>query len=356
MSTSLTPLLRILTDISAEFGPLDLQRSLEIIFTDDVSPVQVAGFLTALRVRKFDRDPEFIAAAVTTMKKFSVHLEIESDGYVDIVGTGGDGKDTFNVSTTAGMLCAGMGIKICKHGNRAATSSSGAADVLTSLGASVQAVTKDTVSGILQQSPFVFLFAPVFHPVMSKIAPVRKALGVPTIFNVLGPLLNPAPISSRIIGVNVPELGPIFAESIILLDKKSGENSSSMIVCGAEGLDEISIAGPTNIWRVRPGSETVEKGVIEPADFGLNPHPLEEVASGTPKENSEMVMKLVNNELPQNHPVLDYVLINAAALSVISGKASDWKQGVELARESLSSGAARTALELFVQVTSATQT
>lgn len=215
----------------------------------------------------------------------------------------------------------------------------------------MQSVTPFTAPQVLQDSPFCFLFAPVYHPIMGKIAPIRKALGVPTIFNCLGPLLNPAPISSRIIGVNVPELGPIFAKSIILLDKKANVTSSSMIVWGEEGLDEISPAGTTRIWRVAPKSEDIVEDVISPADFGLLTHPLEDVASGTPEENSEMVKKLVNGELPEGHPILDYVLMNASALSVVAGKAANWKEGVELARKSINNGGAKAALDAFVRAT-----
>ncbi|KAK7204866.1 glycosyl transferase family, a/b domain-containing protein [Myxozyma melibiosi] len=351
MVSPLTPYLKTLTDPHSSLNEGDIRTCLHIIFTNDISPVQVSAFLIGLRARGLDRDPQVIAAAVSAMKEFSLSVNVESNGYVDIVGTGGDGKDTFNVSTTSGLVCAGMGLRICKHGNRAATSSSGAADVLASLGCSVQSVTSFTAPQVLRDSPFCFLFAPVYHPIMGKIAPIRKALGVPTIFNCLGPLLNPAPISSRIIGVNTPDLGPIFAQSIILLDKKAGTTSSSMVVWGEEGLDEISPAGTTRIWRVLPGSEEIVESVISPADFGLSTHPLEDVASGTPEENSEMVRKLVGGELPEGHPILDYVLLNAGALSVVAGKAKDWKEGVELARKSINEGGAKKALEAFVSAT-----
>ncbi|KAK9236311.1 glycosyl transferase family, a/b domain-containing protein [Lipomyces kononenkoae] len=351
MVSPLTPYLRSLTEANGALSEADLRLCFHIMFTTDVPQVQSAAFLTALRTHGFDRDPNLIAAAVEAMREFALTVDVPDNDYVDVVGTGGDGKNTFNVSTTAGLVAAGMGLRICKHGNRASTSSSGAADVLMSLGASIQSVTPFTIAQVLNESPFCFLFAQVYHPIMGKIGPVRKGLGFPTIFNVLGPLLNPAPISARIIGVNAPELGEIFAKSVLLLDKKAGRTSSCMIVWGEEGLDEISPAGRTRTWRVRPGSDSVEEGTLEPGDFGLQCHELDTVASGTPHENSETVKELVNNMLEEGHPILDYVLMNAAALAVISGKTDSWKDGVRLARESIVSGSAKKALEDFVNAT-----
>ncbi|KAK9478657.1 glycosyl transferase family, a/b domain-containing protein [Lipomyces japonicus] len=360
-SASFTPYLKALTSTPPVFAAVDARASLEIIFTEPVPDVQVAAFLTGLKLTGLDRDPAIIAAAVDVLQKFSLKVDVAPNGYVDIVGTGGDGKDTFNVSTTSALVAAGAGLRVAKHGNKASTSASGAADVLASLGASIQSVTPVTINQILTDSAFAFLFAPVFHPIMAKIAPVRKNLGVPTIFNILGPLLNPVPISARIIGVNSPDLGSIFARTLILLDQKqqhdsSSSSSSSLIVWGEEGLDEISPAGRTRIWRVRPNSTTVEEGFITPQDFGLQPHDLHSVASGTADQNSELVRKLVNNELPTGHAVLDYVLLNSAALIVISGKANSWKQGVEIARQSIASGQAKIALHDFVTATSAAAT
>ncbi|KAK9331425.1 glycosyl transferase family, a/b domain-containing protein [Lipomyces starkeyi] len=351
MVSPLTPYLRTLTEAKATLSEAELRLCFHILFTTDVPQVQSAAFLTALRTHGFDRDPKIIAAAVEAMREFALTVEVPDHEYIDVVGTGGDGKNTFNVSTTAGLVTAGMGLRICKHGNRAATSSSGAADVLMSLGASIQSVTPFTIAQVLNESPFCFLFAPVYHPIMAKIAHIRKGLGFPTIFNILGPLLNPAPIAARVIGVNAPELGEIFAKTIILLDKKAGRTSSCMIVWGEEGLDEISPAGRTRTWRVYPGSDEVVEETIEPGDFGLRRHELDNVASGTPQENSETVKKLVNNELEEGHPILDYVLMNAAALAVVSGKTDSWKHGVGLARASITSGGAKKALEEFVKAT-----
>ncbi|KAK9465401.1 glycosyl transferase family, a/b domain-containing protein [Lipomyces arxii] len=347
---SLTPVLLALTSPESSFTTSDLKSSLEILFTTTVSDVQAAAFLTALRLRAFDQDPAMIAAAVETMRRFALELDVDG-AYVDVVGTGGDGKNTFNVSTTAGLVAAGMGIRVCKHGNRAATSSSGAADVLISLGAQISNVTPSTVSTVLGTSPFAFLFAPVFHPLMAKVAPVRKLLGFPTLFNVLGPLLNPAPLSARVVGVNSRALGPIFARSIILLDRDETTKSNSMVVWGEEGLDEISPAGPTMTWSVAPGSDVVVERVIAPEDFGLRRHSLDTVASGTPHENAQLLQRLVRGELADNHPVLDYVLINASALAVVAGVARDYKHGVELAKQSIMNGKAKAALEAFIQAT-----
>ncbi|KAK9448065.1 glycosyl transferase family, a/b domain-containing protein [Limtongia smithiae] len=351
MASPLTPYLRTLTSTNPIFTDADLRTCLHTIFTEDVPVVQTAAFLAVLRARGLDSDPRIIAAAAQTMKEFSHKVDVPPAGYVDVVGTGGDGKNTFNVSTTSGLVAAGLGLSVCKHGNRASTSTSGAADLLINLGASIQSVTPFTASQVLAESPFVFLFAPVYHPVFGKIAPVRKALGFPTIFNVLGPLLNPAPISYRIIGVNAAELGAIFARTIILLDRAAGTQSSSMIVWGEEGLDEISPSGNTRIWRVTPGSDEVVESIISPTDFGITRHALEEVGSGTAEENARVVEHLVAGNLPEGHPILDWVLINAAALAVVAGKAATWKDGVVLAREAIANGSAKKALESFVGAT-----
>jgi anthranilate phosphoribosyltransferase len=222
--------------------------------------------------------------------------------------------------------------------------------MLGKLGINLFNVTNETAPSIMQQSKFCYLFAPVFHPMMRSLAPLRKELGIPTIFNILGPLLNPAPLRARIIGVYAQQLGLVFAKAVLQLNIMSNmPNSRALIVWGEEGLDEISPAGKTRVWELR--NQQITEYTISSNDFGLPTHALKDVASGTPEENAQIVLKLVNNELPPNHPILDYVLLNTAALAVIDGVAKDWKHGVELARESIISGRAKQALETFVKLT-----
>jgi anthranilate phosphoribosyltransferase len=178
---------------------------------------------------------------------------------------------------------------------------------------------------------------------MAHVASVRKEIGIRTIFNILGPLCNPADIDARVVGVSSEELGETFAESLRLMGVKR-----AMVVCGFEGLDEISPQGKTHVWRL-DGNSVLEYFTVEPADFGLPSHPTADVKSGTPPENAALLLKLLDGELPENDPILDFVLLNAAALLVCAEKAKDWTDGVRLARESIKSGNARKALDGFVK-------
>jgi anthranilate phosphoribosyltransferase len=180
---------------------------------------------------------------------------------------------------------------------------------------------------------------------MAHVAPVRKELGIRTIFNILGPLCNPADINARIIGVSSYELGIVFAETLQLMGV-----SRAMVVCGFEGLDEISPEGKTHVWRLNDQSR-LEYFTLEPADFGLSSHPIGEVKSGVPSENAALLLRLLDGELPEGDPILDFVLLNAAALLVCAEKARDWQDGVRLAKESIMSGNARKELDGFVKGT-----
>lgn len=351
--SNITPQLKKLIEKPPTLTPDDMVAALDVMISKKASDVQVAAFLTGLKITGLDNQPEFIAAAAKRIfqesKKID-HTLLSSEGYVDIVGTGGDGHNTFNVSTSSAVIAAGMGIPICKHGGKAATSSSGAGDLLTSLGVNMSNVDHLSSPAILKRSSYCFLFAPVFHPIMANFAPLRKELGIPTIFNILGPLLNPAPLKSRIIGVYHERLGQVFAETVRMLNEAAGRpESTALIVCGAERLDEVSPEGETNVWLLKGGK--IEHSIISPADFGVTPHKLDECKSGTPQENGALLRELLDNKLPENHPVLDYVLINAAALAVVDGKARDWKHGVELAKESITSGRAKEALDIFIKYT-----
>lgn len=348
---SLTPYLKKLLSKPPTITPADLVEVLNQLLRDETSDVQMAAFLTAMRLLELDHQSDFIAAAAKRLMLEAEKIDpakVDPQGYIDIVGTGGDGQNTFNVSTTASIIAAGMGISVCKHGGKASTSASGAGDLLTSLGVNMQNVTNLTAPEILKSSKYCFLFAPVFHPALAKIARLRKELGIPSIFNILGPLLNPAPLKARIIGVYSEGLGGVFAKAVRQINESlSRPESRALIVWGCEGLDEISPAGYSKIWELKP-SGAIEEYTLHPSDFGLPTHPLTDVKSGTPQENAKVVEQLVNNELPENHPILDYVLINSAAVAYVDGVANDWKHGVELARESIRSGRAKAALQDFI--------
>ncbi|SPO20195.1 related to TRP4 - anthranilate phosphoribosyltransferase [Ustilago trichophora] len=307
--------------------------------------------------------------------------DVEYRGTLDLVGTGGDGKDTFNVSTTAAMVAAGVkGVRVCKHGAKASSSTSGSADLLMSLGIPLLSLPASQLPSVLRKSKFSFLFAQLYHPALAPLGPIRRSLGFPTIFNVLGPLINPAKPERCILGVHSYYLGRIFAEAL----RKRG-TQRAWIVCGQEGLDEISPAGKTDVWELGEGE--IKEFTIEPADFGLPSHPLEHVGSHSADENAAIVLKmfstpdsssLPSEPLAQNmqldptnflnfapetmvhvrslpsipksvrlQAVKDYTLLQSAALLYVGSYASTLEEATALARQSIESGAALRALETF---------
>ncbi|KAI6101939.1 glycosyl transferase [Pisolithus sp. B1] len=323
----------------------DLKVALNLLFTPDVVlPAQVGAFLLALHNARVERRPENLAAAADALRARAVKIVFEDgdkDFVVDIVGTGGDGHNTFNVSTTAAIVAAGAGARVVKvstsfisytliktattqqtsniatqHGSRASTSSSGSADLLERLDCLFVPPTPGTVVPI-PQVPFTFILAPHYHPSLAMIAPYRRALPFRTLFNVLGPLINPAHPKGMVLGVAERELGPAFAKSLLDVGVQR-----ALVVCGAENLDEISCAGDTWVWEIRDGQITEAK--LHPERFGLPVHPLTAVAGGTAAENAETFKTLLR-----------------------SGLAEDYKHGVRLALESMKSGAAWKALEAF---------
>lgn len=306
---------------------------------------------------------------------------VEYRGTLDLVGTGGDGKDTFNVSTTAAMVAAGVkGVRVCKHGAKASSSTSGSADLLMSLGIPLLALPASQLPSVLRKSKFSFLFAQLYHPALAPLGPIRRSLGFPTIFNVLGPLINPARPERCILGVHSYYLGRIFAEAL----RKRG-TQRAWIVCGQEGLDEISPAGKTDVWELNHGQ--IREFTIQPDDFGLPTHPLQHVGSYSADENAAIVLKMFSTRdssllpreplaqnirldpadfancapetlvhirslpsIPRNvrlQAIRDYTLLQAAALLYVGSYASSLPAATQLARTSIESGAALTALESF---------
>ncbi|KAF8158460.1 anthranilate phosphoribosyltransferase, TrpD [Crassisporium funariophilum] len=328
------------------FSPDDLKESLNHLFTPNVlHPAQIGAFLTALHIHRVERRPESLAAAASVLRARALKAAVqdtEGDFVVDIVGTGGDGYNLFNVSTTAAIVAAGAGARVIKHGSRASTSSSGSADLLESLECLFTAPTPGTPMPI-PRVPFTFILAPHYHPALASLVPYRKALPFRTMFNILGPLINPASPRGMVLGVAEPEIGPTFAHSL-----GEGGVERALVVCGFEGLDEISCAGPTHAWELKHGKVT--KKVLRPEDFGLPVHPLSAVVGGIPEENAETFKTLLTSgkNIPETLiPILDFVLMNASALLVVAGIAQDYVEGTNLARESVTSGKAWKALEIF---------
>ncbi|KAI8987777.1 anthranilate phosphoribosyltransferase [Mycotypha africana] len=312
------------------------------------TPSQISAFLISLRLQDKDRDPHIVASCAKAMRTHA--KRIEYTGYehlcqhvVDIVGTGGDGHDTYNVSTTASIVAAGAGAKVAKHGNRASSSKSGSADLMEAHGCQIALVQPDQVAGILERTNFCFLFSQIYHPAMKHVASIRKEIAVPTVFNMLGPMSNPAKPARMVVGVHSPEIGELMAQALKLTGVQD-----ALVVCGSEKLDEISPSGETNYWRVRGTNEELISGTLHPTrDFGLKTHPLTEVKGGDCYDNAEILQQLLNDELHEDHPILDFVLLNASALLVVAGIAKDFREGVVKARESIKQGKAKEVLETF---------
>ncbi|KLO11780.1 anthranilate phosphoribosyltransferase TrpD [Schizopora paradoxa] len=342
------PLLARLVKTPEYFTPEDLKSALDHIFENDgVTPTQIGAFMTALHFTRLDRVPEMLAAAARNIRERAMTAELmdrEKDFIVDIVGTGGDGHDTFNVSTTAAVVAAGAGCRVCKHGSRASTSSSGSADLLQSLGCIFTPPTAGTATR-LPAIPFYFILAPHYHPALALVAPHRKALPFRTMFNVLGPLVNPARPNGMVVGVAEKELGLTFARSL-----RDGGVQRALVVCGKEGLDEISCAGETWTWELLPDGSIQEGTVHSERDFGVSSHPLSAVSGGTPDQNAKTFCTILSSgsSIPEElAPIVDFVLINSAALLKVAGVAKDYKHGVQLARESMTNGKAWEALQVF---------
>ncbi len=300
------------------------------------TPAQFGAFVAALRMK--GETAEEIAGMGAVMRDRALRVEVDVGPLVDVVGTGADGQNTFNISTAAAFVVAGAGARVAKHGNRAATSQSGSADVLEALGIKIE-LSPTAVAACIEEAGIGFMFAPVFHPAMKFAAPLRREIGIPTVFNLLGPLTNPAGAQRQVLGVARPELVDLMAGALSRLGAEH-----ALVVHGLEGLDEISIAGPSRVATVR--DDDVRVSEVVPEDFGLSRSPLSEVAGGAADENAEMVRSVLAGD---TGPRTDIVLLNAAAGMVVAGVQDDIGAGIHLAREAIASGRAAAALARLVE-------
>ncbi|AGO12579.1 AaceriAER239Wp [[Ashbya] aceris (nom. inval.)] len=315
--------------------------------------VEFASFLTALRASGLDHKAEYIAHAARAVLQYS---DLVADGagvgdgskerVVDVVGTGGDGQNTFNVSTSAAIVAAGIpGLRVYKHGGKASTSDSGAGDLVRMLGCDSWKVTSEAVPGLCHKNTFLFLLAPNFHEAMRLVAPIRKLLGVPTIFNVLGPLLHPMGcVNRRVLGVFSEHLGPEYARAASLMYK----DCETFVVWGHVGLDEVSPKGKTTVWHYAAETGAIETFLLEPAMFGLQEHELSECASRGPTENALVLLDVLSGNRSKGDSIYDYILLNAATLYCLSEGSRDWKHAVTVVEESIKSGSAQKALNQFI--------
>ena len=304
------------------------------IMSGETTPVQTAAFLTALQAKGTTIDE--ITACAKAMRAHALPVD-GCDGVLEIVGTGGDKSGSFNISTTSGFVCAAGGCKVAKHGNRAATSKSGAADVLEALGANICMEPKRCAE-LLRSVGFCFLFAQHYHKAMKYVGPVRKELSVPTVFNILGPLTNPAHADHQILGVYDESLVEPLAHALYGLGVKKG-----MAVYGLDRMDEISASAPTKICEF--DGDTFKTYVIEPEQFGLQRGAKSDIVGGTPAENAAITRSVLSGEKGTRRTA---VVLNAGAGLYVAGKASTFEGGVRLAEELIDSGKAIQTLDAFI--------
>ena len=318
---------------------LSLMRA---IMGGDMSPVLIAGLAIGLRVKKETIGE--IAAAAQVMRELSTKVPVGNvDHLVDTCGTGGDGAHTFNISTAAMFVAAGAGARVAKHGGRSVSSQSGSADVLEALGAEIN-LPPQRVADCIERCGMGFMFAPNHHSAMKHAAPVRRELGVRTIFNILGPLTNPAGAPNQVMGVFHRDLGGIQVRVLQRLGSRH-----AMTVYGLENLDEISIGGETQIGELRDG--TVREYVVAPEHFGLARHDIAHLKVANVDESRVMLLAALTGK---HAAARDIVSLNAGASLYVSGRASSLEEGVDLAREVIASGAARAKVEEYVVATRAT--
>ena len=309
------------------------------IMGGELTPAQIAGFIIGLRVKK--ETVGEIAAAAQVMREFATTVPVKDPNEViDVVGTGGDAAHTFNVSTAAAFVAAAAGAKVAKHGNRAVSSRSGSADVLESLGAQVS-LAPEQIAACVEKIGIGFMFAPAHHPAMKHAGPVRKELGVRTIFNILGPLTNPAGAKNLLLGVFHPDLVGIQVRVLHRLGARH-----AMVVYGLEGLDEISISGPSAIGELANGE--IREYEIHPSQFGLELYDRRAIQVNTVEESKAMILAVLQN---QPGPALNIVVLNAGAAIYIARQAKSLQDGIERARRVIASGEAKAKLDDFVAAT-----
>ncbi len=323
---------------------VEARAAMAEILAGDASPAQIAGFIVALRMK--GETTSEMGGLLDAMLAASERVPLPSlDGVVDIVGTGGDWSHSINVSTLSALVVAGAGATVCKHGNRAASSSCGSADLLEALGVVID-LGPEGVARCVTEAGIGFCFAPRFHASMRHAGPTRRELGVPTVFNILGPLANPARVRRYVVGVGDPSMAERMAEVLLAHGAER-----AFVVYGGDGLDEITITTTSNVIEVVDGE--VRPLTVDPAAFDLGPARLEDLRGGDPATNARLARAVLAGE---DGPHRDIVVLNAAAGLVAAGEAPDYAAGVDAARAALDSGAAAAALDRLVTTSVAART
>lgn len=315
----------------------EAKTAMEIIMDGEATVAQIASFLTALRMK--NETVEEITGFVETMRQKAIGVPTNNEHLLDTVGTGGDGGISFNISTASTVVVAAGGVRVAKHGNRAVSSKSGSADVLEALGVNIN-LTPEEASRCLEEVNLCFLFAPLFHKAMKHAAEPRRQIGFRTVFNMIGPLTNPARADRQLIGVYDKNLGRKFAEVLQNMGSKR-----AMVVAGADGLDEISISGPTHIVELE--GDEIREYDIEPAQFGLQTYPIEAVAGGDAVHNAKIIRNIFTGE---KGAYRDIVVLNSAAAFYLDEIVPSLAEGVSLAQEIIDSGKAAEKLEQLITV------
>jgi len=310
---------------------------MDTVFSGTVEEVKIAAILTAIRIKGPTAGE--LAGFARSLRSHAIKVNTGLDTLVDTCGTGGSKVKTFNISTASALVAAGAGAKIAKHGNRAITSSCGSADVLLTLGVKIDC-TPDRVSDCITKANIGFMFAPMFHPAMKYVQPIRKGLGFMTVFNMLGPLANPAAASAQVLGVPDEKLMPLMIEALALLGAKH-----AMVVHSA-GLDEISTSNPTKIFHLKAGQIT--QSTLDPSAFGFAASIPDELKGSDAPTNAKIVTDIISGS--ETGPKRDIVILNAAAAIIVAGLADDFQSAIDLAADSIDNGGASKCLEKLIKI------
>ena len=318
-----------------DLGRSEAREVMGEIMAGEATPGQIGGFLVALRAKGETADE--IAGCADAMRAHVLEVHPQRADVVDVVGTGGDGAHTFNISTTAAIVAAAAGAAVAKHGNRAVSSISGSADVLEALGFALEQP-PERIAESIDTLGFGFMFAPSHHPAMRHAAPVRRELGTRTIFNVLGPLTNPAGARAGVFGVYAPDVARTVADALAVLDSRR-----AFVVHGAHGIDELSPAGPNLVFEVADGA--VHERVIDPVELGIAPCDPAELRGGSPEENARTAREVLSGASGAKRAA---VALNAAGAIAAAGHAADLREGLAVAEEAIDSGRTAARLEELV--------
>lgn len=330
--------MNILTKLTT-YQSLSAQEASDIMrmmMSDKMSDTIKAAILTALAIK--GATSEEITAMARVMRKFSVKVPVKNP-LLDTCGTGGSGLPRLNVSTATAFVLAACGVKVAKHGNRAASGRCGSFDLLEALGAKIE-LGPTQVAETIKKTGLGFMFAPLYHPAMKHVMPVRQQLGIKTIFNILGPLTNPAGANHQILGVSDPKLGPMMANVLKKLNTKR-----ALIVCGFDGLDEITLTGPTRIWELKDGK--IRTYIIKPQDFGLKVVPFAKIRGSYKEYNVKVIKEVFSGKIRDSRR--DIIVLNAAAGLYVYGKVNSIKAGLALAGKAIDEGRVEKKLNEYIK-------